>query len=239
MIGSSADGAPEPGRRRAEWLLLASEELSSSLRDWVPGVDLRAVTLPAAFASVLVGDRPRLAILFAPPAGAEEISLLARERQRRPGLRAVLVNEATAVDQRLEALRSGLDDALPDQIDPRELAVRLQRLVGEVAHEPGDRRLRIREGVELDMAAHELRERGQYVHLRPKGYRLLRLLASHPGVAFSRQQLLEQVWGKGHTADPRTVDVHVRWLRERIEAEPEHPKLLTTVRGHGYRFDPA
>jgi DNA-binding response OmpR family regulator len=181
MIGSSPEAGPETGRRRAEWLLLASEELSSSLRPWVPGLELWSVTLPASFF-----------------------------------------------------------DALPDQIGPRELAARLQRLVGEMQPEPGDRaRLRIREGVELDIVAHELRARGQYVHLRPKGYRLLRLLASHPGVAFSRQQLLEQVWGEGHTADPRTVDVHVRWLRERIEADPEHPTLLSTVRGLGYRFDPA
>jgi DNA-binding winged helix-turn-helix (wHTH) protein len=64
------------------------------------------------------------------------------------------------------------------------------------------------------------------------------LLAAHPGRAFTRQQLLDRVWGPGHVGDPRTVDVHVRWLRAKVERDPERPAHLVTVRGVGYRLDP-
>ena len=64
------------------------------------------------------------------------------------------------------------------------------------------------------------------------------MLAGHPGRAYTRRQLLDRVWGADHDGDPRTVDVHVRWLRSKIEAEPGHPVHLVTIRGIGYRLDP-
>jgi DNA-binding response OmpR family regulator len=77
------------------------------------------------------------------------------------------------------------------------------------------------------------------VHLRPKEYGLLALLAAHPGRAYSRRDLLDRVWGPHHRGGMRTVDVHVRWLRSKIEPVPDQPVLLVTVRGIGYRLDPA
>ena len=91
---------------------------------------------------------------------------------------------------------------------------------------------------ELDLAAHEVRRGGTLVHLRPKEFQLLSVLASHPGRAYTRRQLLDRVWGPGHDGDPRTVDVHIRWLRSKIEPRPEAPVHLVTVRGVGYRLDP-
>jgi DNA-binding response OmpR family regulator len=88
------------------------------------------------------------------------------------------------------------------------------------------------------MAAHELRRGGAIVHLRPKEFGLLATLAAHPGRAYTRRELLDRVWGSGHGSGPRTVDVHVRWLRSKIEPDPEHPLHLVTVRGVGYRLDP-
>jgi two-component system response regulator RegX3 len=64
------------------------------------------------------------------------------------------------------------------------------------------------------------------------------MLAAHPGRAYTRRQILDRVWGADHDGDPRTVDVHVRWLRSKIETDPEHPIHLVTVRGVGYRLDP-
>lgn len=86
--------------------------------------------------------------------------------------------------------------------------------------------------------AHEVRRDGLAVHLRPKEFGLLALMASHPGRAYTRRELLERVWGKGHETGVRTVDVHVRWLRQKLEADPERPVHLVTVRGVGYRLDP-
>jgi DNA-binding response OmpR family regulator len=80
-----------------------------------------------------------------------------------------------------------------------------------------------------------VRRGGKYVALKPKEFELLRFLARHPGQVFTREQLLDHVWGHGFVGENRTVDVHVRWLREKIEASPSEPALIETVRGVGYR----
>lgn len=90
---------------------------------------------------------------------------------------------------------------------------------------------------ELDLAAHGLWRDERLVHLRPKELRLVQLLATHPGRVFTRRQLLDRVWGSDHAGSPRTVDVHVRWLRQKVEPDPHRPQHLRTVRGVGYRFD--
>ena len=92
--------------------------------------------------------------------------------------------------------------------------------------------------VELDLIARELRRAGQPVHVRPKEFILLAILAANPGRAFSRRQLLDLAWDPARGIDTRTVDVHVHWLRSKIEAIPRRPRHLVTVRGYGYRLDP-
>ena len=99
-------------------------------------------------------------------------------------------------------------------------------------------RLPVADDLELDLAAHELRSGERVVHLRPKEFGLLALLATHPGRAYARRELLQRVWGPGTQTGARTVDVHVRWLRSKIEPDPERPIHLVTVRGVGYRLDP-
>jgi len=89
----------------------------------------------------------------------------------------------------------------------------------------------------LDRAAHRLSLREQELTLTSTEFRLLEFFLMHPGRAYSREQLLEEVWGQQHYVSPRTVDVHVRRLREQIESQPDDPQYLTTVRGFGYRFE--
>jgi two-component system phosphate regulon response regulator PhoB len=92
--------------------------------------------------------------------------------------------------------------------------------------------------VELDLQAYELRGAGGPRRLRPKEFQLLALLATHPRRAFTRAELIERIWGRSFAGDPRTIDVHLSWLRAKVEADPEHPRHLVTIRGRGYRFDP-
>jgi DNA-binding response OmpR family regulator len=99
-------------------------------------------------------------------------------------------------------------------------------------------RLPVAEETVLDLRAHELRRDGRTIPLRPKEYQLLVTLAANPGRAFSRRQLLDLAWDRERDIDTRTVDVHVHWLRAKIEATPRHPTHLITVRGFGYRLDP-
>jgi len=99
-------------------------------------------------------------------------------------------------------------------------------------------RLVVTPGFELDVATRELRHNGARVHLRPREYALLAVLASNPGRAFTRRQLMDLAWGPRQAIGPRAIDVHVHWLRAKIELQPHRPAHLVSVRGIGYRLDP-
>jgi DNA-binding response OmpR family regulator len=153
-------------------------------------------------------------------------------------LRVVVVSPSDAIAERLEALRAGADEAHADTIDPAELGARLALLEARTPPRH-DAVLIVTDDTELDLVAHEVRRAGSLIHLRPKEFQLLAMLAAHPGRAYSRRQLLDRVWGPNHDGDPRTVDVHIRWLRSKIEPQPDVPTHLVTVRGVGYRLDPS
>lgn len=220
------------------WIALADRGPVADLATAVPDHRLRVVHDPAVFGALLCAGRPHLAILATPPSRAEDLGLALRERRRRSSLRLMLVTASEDVDGRMAALRQGVDEALPDTITLTELTARLVILEerSRTRHGAG---IPVAEGVVLDPVAHEVRRDGALIHLRPREYQLLTMLASHPGRAYTRRQLLDRVWGHDHDGDPRTVDVHVRWLRSKIEAEPDSPVHLVTVRGVGYRLDPA
>jgi two-component system, OmpR family, response regulator RegX3 len=217
------------------WLVLASEGPASALLDLSADVVLVAST--ERFVRVLLGERPRVAVVSVPPAGPDALASAVVERSRRPALRLVLLNDPDDIAGRLHALEQGFDDALPTTISPEELAGRISLLVSRPRQRPTGR-LSVAVDTELDPVAHRIRRGGREVHLRPKEFALLALLATHPGRVFSRRELIDRVWGPDFEGDPRTVDVHVRWIRSKIEADADHPANLVTVRGTGYRLDP-
>jgi DNA-binding response OmpR family regulator len=219
------------------WVALADGGPVGLLSGMVGVRTLQATADPAEFAEMLRSARPRIAIVGTPPAGADDLAVALHERRRRPALRVVVVCPSDAISARLEALRAGADDAHPDTIDPAELGARLL-ILEERTRPRHDTTLVVTDDTELDLVAHEVRRAGALIHLRPKEFQLLAMLAAHPGRAYSRRQLLDRVWGAHHDGDPRTVDVHVRWLRSKIEPRPEAPIHLVTVRGVGYRLDP-
>lgn len=222
---------------RPVWIALADGGPVARLRDLHPIPSLQTTGDPARFADLLVGARPRVAILGRPPACLADLENALQERKRRPSLRVVLLSPPEAIDERLDALRAGADEALADTIDPAELAARL-RILEDRARLRHETVLAVTDDVSIDLVAHEVRRAGALVHLRPKEFRLLAMLSAHPGRAYTRRQLLDRVWGHGHDGDPRTVDVHVRWLRSKLEPQPDAPVHLVTVRGIGYRLDP-
>ena len=222
---------------RPAWIALADGGPALRLSESAAVPNLRATHDAATFASLLVAARPRIAILAHPPACSEDVAAAIRERKRRPSLRIVLLSPPDAIDERLEALRAGVDEALVDTIDPAELAARLA-ILEERARGRHETTLGVTDDAAIDLIAHEVRRAGRLVHLRPKEFQLLAMLAAHPGRAYTRRQLLDRVWGHDHDGDPRTVDVHVRWLRSKLEPRPDAPVHLVTVRGVGYRLDP-
>jgi DNA-binding response OmpR family regulator len=235
------EGVPSPipdGVATAAWLVLASDGPAARLAGAVPGVGVSVVTDGAQFRDLLASMRPRLVVCSRPPATLGDLQAVVEARRRRASLRAVLVSPPEAVDARLDALSRGFDDALASTVPLAELVGRLAWL--DARPRPRSSMggvLRFGDGFELDTSAHELRRGGAVVHLRPKEFGLLALMAAHPGRAYTRAELLDRVWGSPRGAG-RTVDVHVRWLRSKIEPDPDQPVTLVTVRGVGYRLDP-
>ena len=139
---------------------------------------------------------------------------------------------------RIVGLELGADDYVTKPFSPRELAVRVRNLLRRATTAPtlgasvafGD--------VELDADAREVRKSGSALKLTLKEFDLLWFLASHPRRVFSRDQLMESVWGYTSSLDTGTVTVHVRRLREKVEDDPSRPRHLETVWGAGYRFSP-
>jgi two-component system response regulator RegX3 len=228
-----------PGQARTAWLVLATDGPAFELPGLVAGISVRVTADPRRFRDILLAERPRIVVACEPPAGDTDLEVVASERRRRSGLRALHLAPPEAVSSRIAALARGFDDALTTATTGRELAARLAWLEGRSRdrHATGTP-LPIADGLELDPVAHALRRDGVAVHLRPKEYGLLAVLAAHPHRAYTRRELLERVWGHGHEGTGRTVDVHVRWLRSKIEPDPDQPVHLVTVRGVGYRLDP-
>ena len=223
----------------ASWLVLAADGPAADLASALPDVGVVVVADPARFRALLGTMHPKVVVCSRPPASPSDIGAVVDAKRRRPSVRAILVAPPEAVDARLEALARGFDDALASSVTLDELAGRLIWHDARARTRQGSGSvLRFGDGLELDTAAHVLHRRGVLVHLRPKEYGLLALLAAHPGRAYSRAELLDRVWG-GHDRTGRTVDVHVRWLRSKIEADPDRPVMLVTVRGVGYRLDAA
>ena len=139
---------------------------------------------------------------------------------------------------RVLGLEIGGDDYMTKPFSPRELIARVKAHLrrGEMDSGPGSSEVG---PFRLDRTARRLFLRDREIELTSTEFNLLEFFLSHPGRAYSRDQLLEAVWGEQRFVTPRTVDVHVRRLREQIEEQPDNPKHLTTVRGFGYRFEDA
>jgi DNA-binding response OmpR family regulator len=176
-------------------------------------------------------------VVVAPPADDALLGKVAALRRSRSGIRVVLVDRAAAPDRRLAALEAGFDEALPYHLGDDEIAGRVAiQLARARATTPV--RLAVGVGVELDIEARALRRRGRFVHLRPLEFRLLEELARAPGRPLSRAWLMERAWGEAPAVGSRTIDVHIRWLREKVERDPDQPVHILTVRGVGYQLEP-
>jgi DNA-binding response OmpR family regulator len=150
----------------------------------------------------------------------------------------------TARDDEIDkvvGLELGADDYLTKPFSVRELVARVKAMLRRVqmlqpAGGPAPARMLCADLIRVNLDEHRVYRGDLQLQLKPKEFDLLVFLMQRPGRVLTRDQLLAQVWGYDFAGDSRTVDVHVRWLREKIEQDPSHPLLIETVRGVGYRF---
>lgn len=136
---------------------------------------------------------------------------------------------------RIAGLETGADDYI---VKPFSLGEFLARVKAVLRRVPAERNPIVEAGdLRLDPAARRVWLRDQELSLAPREYELLAMLMRNAGTVLSRDLLLSQVWGYDYHGDTRTVDVHIRWLREKIESNPSAPERIVTVRGVGYRFE--
>ncbi len=138
---------------------------------------------------------------------------------------------------RVVGLELGADDYVPKPFSMRELLARVRALLRRAEGATAQATSIVSGDLRLDLRRRQVFRNEVPLPLKPKEFDLLAFFMRHRGRAFSREELLEQVWGYDYAGDSRTVDVHVRWLREKIEETPGKPTRIITVRGLGYRFE--
>jgi DNA-binding response OmpR family regulator len=141
---------------------------------------------------------------------------------------------------RVVGLELGADDYIVKPFSMRELLVRirniLKRYTETVITDHVDTLITVNDIV-IDKTSHKVLKNGQEIDFKPREFELLYFMATNAGKAISRHDILEELWGHNYIGDIRTVDVHIRWIREKIELDPSSPIQIVTIRGLGYRFN--
>ena len=163
---------------------------------------------------------------------------LCRSIRRTSDVPIVMVTARADTHDVVAGLEAGADDYLTKPFAPKELSARIRALLRRIRTSgPDTQTVRVGD-LEVSPEQGMVKRAGEEVHLTKTEFRLLCELASSPGKVFSREHLLERVWGYGYFGDGRLVDVHVRRLRTKVETDPAHPRHVVTVRGMGYKLQP-
>ena len=184
---------------------------------------------------LLADERPSLALIdwMLPDMSGLELTRMLKRDKEFEDLAVIMLTARADEHDKVTGLEGGADDYMTKPFSPRELVARIKAVLrrsGSAENEV------VSSGeIELDAAAHRVLVKGTEVHLGPTEYRLLKYLMTHPDRVYSRNQLLDRVWGANVYVEERTVDVHVRRLRKAL-TEHGVERYIQTVRGSGYRF---
>jgi DNA-binding response OmpR family regulator len=184
------------------------------------------------------GERPDLVLLdlMLPELSGIEVTRIIRAES---GVPIVMLTAKDSEIDKVVGLELGADDYVTKPFSLRELTARVHALFrrADASVAAGAPPPIVELGtVQVDLAGHRLLRDGDPVSVKPKAFELLAFLIRNPGQVFSRDQLLEKVWGYEYAGETRTVDVHIHWLRSQIEDDPGQPRFIHTVRGVGYVF---
>ena len=187
-------------------------------------------------------NKPQLVILdiMLPVMSGTEVCRVIRAKSSTP---IIMLTAKTEEIDRVVGLELGADDYVTKPFSMRELVARIKAVLRRTeagkspVAAPAEMHEVLKAGdISIDLIGHFVLNRGKEVELNPKEFELLALLLQNRGQVFSREQILRKVWGYDYIGNDRTVDVHMRWIRRKLEADPENPRYLVTVRGYGYKF---
>ena len=183
-------------------------------------------------------DPPDLIILdlMLPGLDGLEVCRQLRRIDRFTRIPVLILSARSEEADRVVGLELGADDYVTKPFSTREVIARVRALLRR--NEPAEpQRSKVQRGeLVIDPMAHSVTVSGRPIELSALEFRLLHYMALHPGMVFSRDQLLDGVWGNDRTVTPRSVDVYVRRIREKVESEPQRPIFVQTIHGVGYRF---
>jgi two-component system response regulator ResD len=233
--------ADQEGRRT---VLVVDDEptIAEVVSRYLERAGYAAATAADGLEAIRLADerRPDLVVLDVMLPQLDGLGVLRHLREGEDGRTPVILLTAKGEqDDKLAGLRSGADDYVVKPFSPSELVARVDAVLRRT-HPPAeeDAEPLCFDGLEIDVRGRRVSVAGEEVPLSQREFDLLCFLASHPGQAFSRDQLMDRVWDSALLSDTSTVTVHVRRLRAKIEPDPEQPRFIQTVWGVGYRFQP-
>ena len=203
------------------------------------GFEVQSFVSGASVLTEAVRQMPALFLLDVMLPGTDGFELCRHIRQTPAlsGTPIIFLTAKTEEADRVKGLEMGGDDYITKPFSPRELVARIRSVLRGLSQLPGtDEVLRLGE-LEIDVSSMTVQVRGRNVLTTVREFRLLEYLASHRGRVLTRDQLLDAVWKETPFVTPRSIDVYIRRLREKIELDPRHPQYLKTLRGIGYRFE--
>ncbi|MDX6612434.1 MAG: two-component system, OmpR family, alkaline phosphatase synthesis response regulator PhoP [Blastocatellia bacterium] len=167
------------------------------------------------------------------------LELLQKLRERNVSTPALFLTALGDLENKVAGFEAGADDYLQKPFSPRELEYRVEALLrrsGSIKPESGEDRREVGDLV-VDLRRHEVSRAGERIDLTPLEFQILELLASEPGRAWSRNDLLDRVWSTEYEGYQRNIDPHINRLRKKLEADPKNPHYVLTVRGVGYKLN--
>ena len=202
------------------------------------GYTVRAYSTVTNVAADAERTPPALFLLDIMVPGGDGLDLCRRLRAsgKLASVPIIFLTARASENDRVLGLELGADDYITKPFGTRELLARVKAVLRRFERPSSPSVLKF-DAVEIDQAAMQLRVNGELQSTTATEFRLLDYLARHPGRVFSRDQLLDAVWGDARFVTPRSVDVYVRRVREKVEEDPENPRYLKTMRGAGYRFE--